>query len=151
MKDNAPIGVVKENTATEVMKAIVDNNGPVRAYVAEDREGWEDQDNWRGREISGVDLHSKYPFNVFGTYYKRCSLIGPTIKKTRPMTARELALWMIKHPTYAVTCKDWGDESWTHDITWVTAMAKNPSNWNYADFEDLEFPRWEPIPEVEAD
>jgi hypothetical protein len=136
---------MKGSTPIEVMKAIVDNDGPIRAYVAR----WDG--DWMIADVSGVILNVGNAFRTANDSYSYCSLTGQTIKKTRPMTARELALWMIKHPTYAVTCKDWGKESWTHDITWATAMSKNPSNWSYADLEDLEFPRWEPIPETEAD
>jgi hypothetical protein len=134
---------MKHNTPVEVMKAIADNGGRIGAYVSNGAD-------WKISEIVGVNLiDQQRPFLGISASYKYCSIPSPYAKKSRPMTARELALWMIEHPTYAVTCKDWGNESWTHDITWVTAMAKNTSNWLYADFEDLDFPQWQSIPEVE--
>jgi hypothetical protein len=140
---------MKGNTPIEVMKAIVDNDGQIDAWVSQNGDAWIEA------KVTGIDLGDSYSFFADSNYVYRgwryCSLTDPNVKKTRPMTKRELVLWMIKNPTYVVARKDWGKESWTNDTMWITAMSQNSSNWSYADLEDLEFPRWEPIPEVETE
>lgn len=66
------------NTPLEVMKAIVDNGGPIEAWVR--RKGWD----WEKAHVIGVVIRDRYPFHESDFRWEECSLTDPTAK-SRPM------------------------------------------------------------------
>lgn len=88
------------NTPLEVMKAILDNGGPIKACVADHADG----KNYQRRMITGVHFDSHKPFITgVGSRWPFAWLAESTILKTRPMPPP--------------------DEGWIHD--WARYRAIN--------------------------
>jgi hypothetical protein len=134
---------MKGNTPLEVMAAIVKNDGSITAYISHDAK------EWVIGIVTGVTMREPRSFCTDYDDYAYCSLTNPLVKKARPMTKRELSLWLIEHPTYAIRHDDWDDEDWEVESRWAESMNDNIEEWQYADLKDPCFPRWKPIPEVE--
>jgi hypothetical protein len=141
---------MKGNTPIEVMKTIVDKGGPIEAFISQDAK------DWSLGIVTGVVMRDADPFWTEDDYYAYCSMTNPTIKKTRPMNEREWALWIAKNPTYVFRHIDNEDGYWR----WGTDFCQYGGfkfnrhrdrlyEWRYADLEDLDFPQWKLIPEVE--
>ena len=199
------------NTPLEVMKAIVDNGGPVEAWVR-DNTKWQP---WQCRRIIAVYV-ADIPFRFEDDTreaWRLCSLTDPNAnyvpiptewthgwaswravdkagvlfeyskskpirtddgwinggsvrwiskghdptnwkdsleerpRKTRPMTAREAALFLHGQP-YVVKIAAWKPHQWVYP--YVCSDDIDVSSLQYTDPRDPDFPQWKDFPEVEA-
>jgi hypothetical protein len=135
------------NTPIEVMKAIVDNGGPVDAWTKDSLEKV-----WLKCIVYGVNiLDFDYPFSVHESgcesKAKTIRLTDPNKKQTRPMTPREFAKFVGENMgRYLYQQKNWGQDRWESYL--LLSNDTDPGCWLYAENVPGELV-WRELPEVE--
>jgi len=135
------------NSPLEVMRAIVENGGPIEAWVKKDHE-----DTWERRTIIGVDtasddLNYMVSGGTYSEWYQFCSLTDPTKKQTRPMTAREFARFVGENMGRYL----YRHKNWINHVRWESdPLVSDDINlyyWLYAENVEGELD-WKELPEV---